>query len=74
MRTMQQMAVTRSSRNELRSPCPEPRDPLATLLPAGNSRYLRSSWSIEDLARCLFHNRSSVKFSPRLPRGTSPPF
>jgi uncharacterized NAD(P)/FAD-binding protein YdhS len=52
MRTMQQTAVTRSSTKSLEAHAQaEPRDPLAALLPAGNPRYLRSSWSIEDLER-----------------------
>jgi uncharacterized NAD(P)/FAD-binding protein YdhS len=48
MRTMQQIAVTRKSLSS--EAHVEPLDPLATLLPAGNPRYLRSSWSSDDLA------------------------
>ena len=55
---MQQIAATRSSLSS--DAHAQPLDPLATLLPAGNLRYLRSSWSIEDLARIGANERVLV--------------
>lgn len=49
MRTTPRMLID-GSRRSCEVHAPTPRDPLATLLPAGNARYLQE-WDAEDLAR-----------------------
>jgi uncharacterized NAD(P)/FAD-binding protein YdhS len=55
MRSMQQIAVIRGARKSFETP-----DPLAALLPAGNPRYLRCSWSLEELAQIGANERVLV--------------